>query len=401
MTPRTQLSFLAAAHFACHYFLLIFPTAVIAIEADWGLDYGAALVLGTPLYLAFGLATLPAGWLGDRSDPERMIAIFFVGCGIAGIATAFARTEFELMAGLAAVGLFTAIYHPVGIAMITRIAERRGQALAVNGVFGNFGLAAAAVVTGLLADGFGWRAAFLVPGVVSVAVGVAYAMGARRARRAARATGGGRRKTASMTRLVDVPAGTQVRVLAIVLGSALFSGFVFNGVSISLPKLFDERLAAFTSGLAGVGGFSALVFAVAAFAQLPVGMMLDRFGGRAVMVVVFALQAAALALLAPATGAAALPAAIVAVTLMFGGVPITGWLIGHYIESGRRARVVALEYVLSLGMSSAVVPIMAWMHLAGHGFDIQYVLFALSAGAVLAIAVALPRGAGQPVAVAG
>ncbi len=67
MTPRTQLAFLHAAHFACHYFLLIFPTAVIAIGHDWGLEYGAALALGTPLYVFFALATLPAGWLGECS----------------------------------------------------------------------------------------------------------------------------------------------------------------------------------------------------------------------------------------------------------------------------------------------------------------------------------------------
>lgn len=399
MTPRAQLSFLAAGHFACHYFLLIFPTAVIAIEKDWGLGYGAALALGTPLYLAFGLATLPAGWLGDRSDPERMIAIFFVGCGLASLATGFARTEIELMAGLAAIGLFTAIYHPVGIAMITRITQRRGRALAVNGVFGNLGLAAAAIGTGALADGFGWRAAFLVPGVIGLCLGAIYGLCSRHAKRAARRDGW----TASPQTVepVGVPAGMQLRVLAIVLAAALFSGFVFNGVSISLPKLFDERLAAFTSNLTGIGGFSALVFTVAAFAQLPVGMMLDRFGGRMVMLGIFALQAAALALLASATGAATLPTAVIAVTLMFGGIPITSWLVGHYIKSDMRARVFALEYVLSLGMSSVVVPIMAWMYLAGFGFDIQYVLFALSAALVMIVAVALPRGAGQSAPVAG
>ena len=67
MSRKSGLMFLNIAHFFDHFFLLIFPTAVIAIEADWGLSYGAALALGTSMYVAFGVATLPAGWLGDHA----------------------------------------------------------------------------------------------------------------------------------------------------------------------------------------------------------------------------------------------------------------------------------------------------------------------------------------------
>ncbi len=385
MTRRQQLTFLNIAHFACHYFLLIFPTVVIAIERAWALEYGAALTLGTPLYLCFALATLPAGWLGDRWDGERMIALFFIGCGLASLLIAVAPGDIAVMAGLGLLGIFAAIYHPVGLSMVTAITDRPGHALAVNGVYGNLGLAASALLTGLLADSFGWRAAFLLPGLAGLVIGAAYLLTLRRTSPLGRSVGLERVETP-----LQVAYSTQVRVVGVVLMAALFSGLVFNGVSISLPKVLEERLVGAAGGLSGIGGYSALVFAVAAFAQLPVGALLDRVGGKVVMLGLFALEVVALILMSQATGYLIVPAALVTVTLLFASIPITGWLLGRYVARSWRSRAFAAEYVLSLGMSAMIVPIMAWLHRIGHGFDWQYLLFAASAGVVVAGALAIP-----------
>ena len=180
MRQNFQQTILNLAHFLDHYFLLIFPTAVIAIERDWELGYGEALALGTPMYVALALATLPAGWLGDRLSRQWLIGAFFIGCGGAGISTGLATSPAGLAIGLTLLGACAAIYHPVGLAMVTECARRPGRALAINGVYGNFGLAGAAVATGWLADQFGWRSAFLIPGLVSVAVGTVYLFSIRR-----------------------------------------------------------------------------------------------------------------------------------------------------------------------------------------------------------------------------
>src|SRR5690606_1604157 len=86
------------------------------------------------------------------------------------------RNEFEIACGLGLIGLFAAIYHPVGIPMVVTHARAVGHTLAVNGVFGNLGLAFAAVVTGALTEAIGWGAAFILPGIVSVAAGIAFAL---------------------------------------------------------------------------------------------------------------------------------------------------------------------------------------------------------------------------------
>ncbi len=385
MNAKVTLRFLNLGHFFDHFFLLIFPTAVIAIERDWQLDYGSALALGTPIYAAFALGTLPAGWLGDRWRREWLIALLFIGCGGASVFAALSSGPLLLMISLGAMGLFASIYHPVGLSMVTQMSTRPGRALAVNGVYGNLGLAGATLLTGVMAETFGWRSAFLLPGIISIAVGVVYLVLTRRAAASAGVSG-----EKIMPTMIAAPRSTQIRVFAVILVVALFGGAIFNGVSISLPKLFEERLSDITSDLSVIGGYTALVFAIAAFAQLPVGDLLDRFGAKPILATLLVLQIAALTIVASTSGFLVVPAALVLVLLMFAELPVTGWLMGRYVPLQWRSRAFAVEYVLSLGMSSAIVPLIAGLHSMGYGFDRQYLFLAVSAAIVLLGAAALP-----------
>ena len=173
---RRTIGFLNWAHFLDHYVILIFPTVVIGLEAVYGRSYGDLLILSTAAFTAFGLFALPAGWLADKWSRRNMIAVYYFGTGIC-CALVAASDSFEtLAAALFGVGLFAAIYHPVGLAMVTQKWKNTGMRLAVNGVWGNLGVASAALITGYLIDNGGWRMAFIIPGCFSIAIGAAYAL---------------------------------------------------------------------------------------------------------------------------------------------------------------------------------------------------------------------------------
>lgn len=386
MTRRDALHFVNVAHFFDHFFLLIFPTAALAIARAWGMGYSEILVLGTPLYVMFALGTLPAGWLGDRFDRMKLLALFYFGCGASSLCIAFSPGPNALMIGLGFLGLFTSLYHPVGLALVTDLGERTGRALAVNGVFGNMGLAGAAAITGVLATQFGWHSAFAVPGLTSLVVGCVLFL-----RRRNVPSHSASQTTEAEIDAVPTERRTQLVVVAVVLVAALFGGFVFNAVTISLPKFFDERLISAAGNLSWTGASTGLVFTVAAFAQLPVGELLDRFGARPILFFLLSVQVILLACLSQVTGWIAFGFALVLVTMMFAEIPITTWLISRYIRSGLRSRVVSVEYVLSLGMASAAVPLIAGMHASGLGFDVQFAVLAASAGVVFCAALFLPR----------
>lgn len=385
MSSSKMLTYLNIGHFLDHYFLMVFPFVVLAIEQSWNLSYDAALALGTPLYVGFALGTLPIGWLGDKYKREYLIAALFIGTGLSSIVIAFAPNTFWLMVGLGTLGLFLSIYHPIGLSMITMLNNRPGKTLAINGVYGNLGLAVASLISASLADYSGWRSAFMVPGIVALLVGGFYCNNLRSGRNTPIAS--------SVHKTEIKPLATKAThtvVIAVVMITALFGGIVFNGVTITLPKLFETRIIGSADQLSSIGAYSALVFAIAAFAQLPVGNLLDRFGAKPVLLILLSLQSCMLLVLVNASGLSVVAIACVLVLLMFAEIPVTGWLVARYVSTNWRSRVFSLEYVLSLGMSALMVPIIASLFARGFGFSHLYTGFAVSAGIILLAVPLLP-----------
>ena len=144
--------------------LLIYPTAVIAIAAERGLDYSDLIGLATGAFVAFGLCSLPMGWLADRFGRRNMLGVFFIGYGASCLAMTLAHSSWTLAGCLLTLGVFSAIYHPIGSAMLVTHARKLGRDLGWNGVWGNLGAAAASAVTAGLTALFGWRMAFALPG---------------------------------------------------------------------------------------------------------------------------------------------------------------------------------------------------------------------------------------------
>jgi len=171
---RISIGFLNWAHAIDHYVILIYPTAVIGLVVVYGLSYAKLIALSTASFVAFGLFSLPAGWLADHWSRRNMMAAFYFGCGASLILTAFSTGLVMLAISLCALGMFAAIYHPVGMAMVIDAATSRGRTLAFNGVCGNLGAALAAGITAALISVLGWRGAFLVPAMVCIATGIAY-----------------------------------------------------------------------------------------------------------------------------------------------------------------------------------------------------------------------------------
>src|SRR4051794_10698752 len=171
---RISIGFINWAHAIDHYVMLIFATVVIrlALISDW--SYAELIALSTPGFVAFGVFSLPAGWLADRWSRRNMMAAFYIGCGLSLAGAALAPNLIALATALFALGMFAAIYHPVGMAMLIETAQTRGRTLAFNGVCGNLGAALAAGITAALASWLGWRAAFMLPALLCVATGITY-----------------------------------------------------------------------------------------------------------------------------------------------------------------------------------------------------------------------------------
>lgn len=362
--------FLNLGHTLDHLLMLIFPTVVLAMSAELGRGYADLLPLSLGGFIAFGAFSIPAGWLADRWSRFGMMAVFFFGIGAAGILTGFARGPLEIAAALTLIGVFAAIYHPVGITMLVAGRENVGRVLGVNGVFGNVGVAFSALFAGALADLAGWRAAFIVPGALALAAGAAFVLLARDAK-------------------ITVPAGKieprkisradLARVFAILTVATACGGVIFNATTIAMPKVFDERLSALVHSNFGIGVLVCGVYLIAAMAQLCVGWWLDHRSLKAVFVPIVALQVPLLALAGTTENTLMLAVAVAMMFFVFGQIPINDAMIARYTAEAWRARAYAVRYVVSFTASALAVPLVAGLYKSSGDFrSLYFVLGALA-----------------------
>jgi len=352
--------FINIAHALDHLMVLIFPTAVLGMGASFGDSYGSLLALSVGGAIAFGAGSVPAGWLGDRWSQRNMMTVFFIGVGAAALLTATSTTPLMLAASLTLLGLFAAIYHPVGTAMLIEQATARGRSLSFNGVCGNVGAALAAGVTAALAAAFGWRAAFLVPGAICIATAVVYL----------RLVPKEERKTASRGTTADVPLGLWLAatIFGLFIVIALCAGLVFNIISVALPKILDERLGTDVPLLL-VGGVASAVFLCGALAQLAVGRLVERFPPHILFAVIASLQFLGVLWAAQASGRMLIVALAVAMAAIYAQVTVNDLVIARYTADAWRGRVYAVRYFLTFLVSGAAVSAIALLHGRG-GFGL-------------------------------
>ncbi|HEY7460105.1 MAG TPA: MFS transporter [Xanthobacteraceae bacterium] len=372
---RRQLGFINAAHFIDHYVILIFPTVVIGLETELSRSYGDLIALSTACFVAFGLFSLPWGWIADHWSRRKLMAIFFLGCGASLAAAAAAPNTVWLAVALLALGIFAAIYHPVGIPVLILNARDRGRDLATNGVFGNLGVAFAPGITAAVAATVGWRASFILPAIVSAAIGIAYLS----------TTSERRDKGARQAKGAEVP-------LAFYVAAAMFGAFavisfagglVFNIVTVAIPKVVDERLAQ-DIPLTLIGSVATFVLLFGGAAQLTVGRLVSIYPPHLLFVSIGVIQVLGLIWATFAAGPALIAALAIAIAGIYAQVTVGDVVIARYTADSWRGRIYAVRFFLAFISSGAAIAIIAALHGRG-GFFLVLALTAACA-AVFALA---------------
>ena len=386
--PGRVIGFVNAAHFIDHYSMLIFAAAVIVMGPALGLSYSELLPSATPGFIAFGAGSLLTGWLGDRWSRRHMMVIFFVGIGAAMISVGLVQTQLQLGAALFAIGIFASIYHPVGTAMIVSYADRLGREMGLNGVWGNLGVASSALVTGVIGQYFGWRFAFIIPGVVTILIGIAFALSVVHEDRK------GTKQAAAQAR---VAKQDMWRVIVALLIVVIAISTTFNAVTVALPKLFAERLADLTRSPALLGVIAACVYVFGAMTQYTIGRLLDHYSLKTVALPLSFMLAPFLYLAASLSN---LPLIVVSIGIVMGAfwqVTVNDAMVGKYTTEEWRSRAYAVRYFVGFTAAGASVGLVAWLYEQG-GFVTMLRAFAGLCLLAIAAAIILPREIRTPAA---
>lgn len=391
-SARLSLIFSSIGHTYSHLFQPLYYVAVLTLEDELGLSHGEAIQLAVLGGMLFGFAAPFAGWLGDKFGAVPLMSVYYIGTGLSMILTGFADVPWQIMAALALTGLCASIYHPVGIAWLIRNAKNRGTALGINGIFGSLGPAIAALTAGTIITLMGWRAVFIIPGILILVTGSAFIFLVAR----------GVITESKADRAPSPPSekGDAMRVFTVLAFSMLCTGVIYQATQAGLPKTFQMRLEdLFAGGVFGISTLVAGVFFIAGLMQFAGGWLADRVSPKLVYIGAFTVQIPLLILLANAAGPLVILFAVMVISANNGSLPAENVILARYIPPARRALAFGCKFIVAIGFSALGVQLEAMLFDHSGEFHMLFTVLAgiSAAGAVAALILPSDRRA-EPVA---
>ncbi len=386
-SARLSLIFSSLGHAYMHLMTAYFFVVVLSLEREWQLPYHELIELWTIGALLVGLVALPAGWLSDRWSAPGMMVIFFVGLGCSAILCGLSSSPTGMWVWLCLLGCFASIYHPVGLPWLVRCSTvSQGKALGINGIFGSAGVAGAGIIAGSLIDVSGWRAAFIVPGVVSVVTGCAMLVYVRTGRLVDE-------PTIDTTR-DDADRGRGLLAVAILVVTMLSGALMYHSAQAAFPKLFEQRLGSLIGeSTLGIGAVLAFVYGMAALTQVTAGHLADRWPLKPLYVGTFLVQVPLLGLVAYLAGPALVIVAAAAVVVNVGALPAENLLYLAATPRRHHGLVFGLKFVLAFSAAPVSIRLVAAFSDAPAGFWWVFTVLAVLAAVGGMAALLLPATA--------
>ncbi|MGB0551811.1 MAG: MFS transporter [Alphaproteobacteria bacterium] len=398
MTPSARMAmiFSSVGHFYIHMMTAFYFVIVLTLVVEWDQPYSELLQLWTIASALLGLVAIPAGRLADRWSVRGMMVLFFIGMGVSSIVCGLVSTQLALLMALSGIGIFGAIYHPVGIPWLIRSASANtGKLLAVNGIFGSLGNAGAAVIAGLLIDLYGWRMAFIVPGVICAITG----LGMWWFVYTDRIVDGAAAPDSSAD---DASRGDFIRVSILLLISLAVGGIIYQSTQTALPKHFETELQEWswqlfsnftldTKSPTGLGAIVSIVYSSSIVMQYVGGSLADRYSLKYIYVICWFLQIAMLAAIAAATGLGLIGAALLAVAVNITMLPAENMLIYRYAPWRHRSLIFGIKFVITFGAAPLSVALVAFIQEEQNTLDILFGGLAAATFVVALLLIFLPK----------
>ena len=370
--------YLNISHFLDHFIMLIFAKAAYGAAKYFEISFDKFIVYGVFGFVLFGGMAPIAAYLADKFSRSLLMVVFHFGIGLSAIIAGLSSSPIQLAISIGFIGLFASIYHPVAIAMLIKSNKKIGFRLGINGVYGNMGVAAAPLITGIILTFGDWSLCFILPGVFSLIYGIVFSISL---------------KTISFSSSSSEKVGAEsfapnwFRVLIALIITTSSGGFIFGSMTFFVPRYFEISMTNISASVLVTGILASLVYAVASFSQIGVGWLVDRFSPKIILFVIGIGQCFCIFLAANFTDLSLFFIMIFAMGFVFGQIPITDTILSRYVPDNYRSKVLSVKFLLNLTIGALVLPISSIM--LQSGLPLSALFSIMSAVSVLIVLSAL------------
>ncbi|ORC36878.1 hypothetical protein B4O97_04435 [Marispirochaeta aestuarii] len=157
-----------AGHGFTHFFEGAIPPLIPLLMLSFGVDYFRIGIVVTVFSYAYGLGSLPAGFITDKIGSKGLISLFFFGTSILSLTVVLVNGYYAFLIVMGAIGLTGSVYHPTANTLISHRVRNRGRAYGIHGISGSLSLALTPAIAALMGARFGWKSAYLAAGLVGI-----------------------------------------------------------------------------------------------------------------------------------------------------------------------------------------------------------------------------------------
>ena len=350
---RNVLTSTCMGHFLSHFNMLVFPAVILPLSTRLNLPLSEVLGISFWMYLLFGITALPWGLAADRVGARVLMGIYYGGAGLCGLAAAaWIDHPGSLMIALAGIGLFSGIYHPTGLGLISKQVSRISYGMGINGMFGNLGLAVAPIMAGIVTWLWGPRAAYWVLGTLNLIGLVVMVL---------RPFPG--EKLSDTSKAQAENGGNGILILLVCM---MLAGIAYRGATVILPAYFELRNQTLVQWLsqplpAGISAnlvattITSAIFLVGMFGQYMGGRVAERFSLQHSYLVFHLITIPAAFMMAWATDLPLVILALIYFFFLLGMQPIENTLLSRLTPSKWRHSAFGMKFVLTFGVGALAV----------------------------------------------
>src|SRR3989454_6905635 len=348
---RRVVAVLGFLHGVVHANILSIPIFLLAWKLEFGADDVTLGLLAAAGFGFYGLGAVPFGFLADRRPAGGLLLLCAAGIAISMVGVGASPSIPVLALSLGALGLFSGIYHPTGLSIISRVVAEQGRGMGWHGMGGSLGIAAGpAFVGATLAIGWSWRSVaglLVIPGLVALTLLFVARLPSELP---APALGSSRS-----------PRPLWRRSFAFILLVYVFAGFAYQGGLTFLPRFV------------GAGPF-ALALALGAIGQVVSGRLADRRQSERILFGLSVAAAAILVLLAVLPlGGAFIAAALVFGFLLFSLEPLQNILVTGEVPGPLRGLAFGFTFLSVFGIGSLGAALAGWL-IANHASALLFLV---------------------------